>query len=134
MKRLGLAHRARAVLEVDKFLPAVGQGAIAITARSADARLSDALESVSDRETFAALTAERAFLAELEGSCRTPIAGLARIEAGRLRFKGEVLRLDGSERFDISAEGAPADAERLGREAGRDLAARLPAGVLAKGG
>jgi hydroxymethylbilane synthase len=134
LKRLGLAHRARAALDVDKFLPAVGQGAIAITARSGDARLSDALASVSHRETFAALTAERAFLAELEGSCRTPIAGLARIEAGRLRFKGEVLRLDGSERFDISAEGAPADAERLGREAGRDLAARLPTGVLAKGG
>jgi len=134
LKRLGLAHRARAVLDADKFLPAVGQGAIAITARSADARLGDALESISHRETFVALSAERAFLAELEGSCRTPIAGLARIEAGRLRFKGEVLRLDGSERFDISAEGAPADAERLGREAGRDLAARLPEGVLARAG
>ncbi|MFZ0601882.1 MAG: hydroxymethylbilane synthase, partial [Roseiarcus sp.] len=68
------------------------------------------------------------------GSCRTPIAGLARLEAGRLRLMGEVLRPDGSERFDISAEGAPADAERLGREAGRDLAARLPEGVLVKGG
>jgi hydroxymethylbilane synthase len=134
LKRLGLAHRARAALDVDKFLPAVGQGAIAITARSGDARLSEALESVSDRETFAALTAERAFLAELEGSCRTPIAGLARIEAGRLRLTGEVLRTDGSERFGVAAEGAPADAERLGREAGRELASRLPEGVLVKGG
>jgi hydroxymethylbilane synthase len=133
LKRLGLAHRACAVLDVDRFLPAVGQGAIAITARSGDARLADALESISHAETFAALTAERAFLAELEGSCRTPIAGLARIEAGRLKFKGEVLRLDGSERFGISAEGDPAEAEQLGREAGRDLAARLPAGVLASG-
>jgi hydroxymethylbilane synthase len=134
LKRLGLAHRARAALDVDQFLPAVGQGAIAITARSADARLREALESVCDRETFVTLTAERAFLAELEGSCRTPIAGLARIEAGRLMFKGEVLRVDGSERFKISAEGAPADAERLGRDAGRELAARLPEGVVAKGG
>ena len=122
------------MLEVDAFLPAVGQGAIAITARSADARAADALGPISDAETSAALTAERAFLAELEGSCRTPIAGLARYEAGRLRFKGEVLRLDGSERFEVAAEGAPADAERLGREAGRDLAARLPEGILAKGG
>jgi hydroxymethylbilane synthase len=134
LKRLDLAHRARAVLDVDAFLPAVGQGAIAITARSADARVADALGPISDAETSAALTAERAFLAELEGSCRTPIAGLARYEAGRLRFKGEVLRLDGSERFEVAAEGAPADAERLGREAGRDLAARLPEGILAKGG
>jgi hydroxymethylbilane synthase len=134
LKRLGLAHRARAVLDVDKFLPAPGQGAIAITARGADARALEALKAISDAETMAALTTERAFLAELEGSCRTPIAGLARLESGRLRFRGEVLRPDGSERFDIAAEGAPADAERLGREAGRDLAARLPEGVLVRGG
>jgi hydroxymethylbilane synthase len=133
LKRLGFAHRARAVLDVDKFLPAPGQGAIAITARGADARALEAIRAISDGETLAALTAERAFLAELEGSCRTPIAGLARLEAGRLRLKGEVLRPDGSERFDIAAEGAALDAEQLGREAGRDLAARLPEGVLVKG-
>jgi hydroxymethylbilane synthase len=134
LKRLGLAHRARAVLDVEKFLPAPGQGAIAITARSADANTLEALNAISDSETMAALTAERAFLAELEGSCRTPIAGLARLEAGRLRLTGEVLRPDGSERFDIAAEGAAADAERLGRDAGRELAGRLPEGVLVKGG
>lgn len=133
LKRLGLAHRARAVLDVDNFLPAPGQGAIAITVRVADAPAFEAVKAISDGETWAALMAERAFLAELEGSCRTPIAGLARLEAGRLRLKGEVLRPDGSERFDIAAEGAPADAERLGREAGRALAARLPKGVLVKG-
>jgi len=134
LKRLGLADRARAVLDLDKFLPAPGQGAIAITARSADARARRALDPISDGETSAALAAERAFLAELEGSCRTPIAGLARLEAGRLRFRGEVLRPDGSERFDIAADAGPADAERLGRGAGRDLKARLPEGVLAKDG
>ena len=83
LKRLGLAHRARAVLEVDNFLPAPGQGAIAIIARAADARALEALNAISDAATVAAVTAERAFLAELEGSCRTPIAGLARIESGR---------------------------------------------------
>ena len=134
LKRLGLAHRARAVLDVEKFLPAPGQGAIAITARSADARALEALNAISDSATMAALIAERAFLAQLEGSCRTPIAGLARLEDGRLRLLGEVLRSDGSERFEIAAEGAPADAERLGREAGRDLAGRLPEGVLVKAG
>jgi hydroxymethylbilane synthase len=122
------------VLDLDRFLPAPGQGAIAITARSADARALRALQPISDAETAAALAAERAFLAELEGSCRTPIAGLARFEAGRLRLRGEVLRADGSECFGISVEGAPADAERLGRVAGRDLAARLPEGVLARRG
>jgi len=100
----------------------------------ADARALSALAPISDGETSAALAAERAFLAELEGSCRTPIAGLARLEAGRLRFRGEVLRPDGSERFEVASEGAPGDAERLGREAGRDLKTRLPDGVLAKGG
>jgi hydroxymethylbilane synthase len=134
LKRLGLSHRARAVLDLDRFLPAPGQGAIAITARSADKRALQALEPISDGETAAAIAAERAFLAELEGSCRTPIAGHARLEAGRLRFRGEVLRPDGSETFDIAAEGPSADAERLGREAGRDLRARLPEGVLVRGG
>jgi hydroxymethylbilane synthase len=134
LKRLGLAHRARAVLDLDMFLPAPGQGAIAITARSADSRMLEALNAISDAVTKAAVTAERAYLAELEGSCRTPIAGLARLEAGRLKLKGEVLRPDGSERFDVAAEGAPADSERLGRDAGRDLKARLPEGVLVQGG
>jgi hydroxymethylbilane synthase len=134
LKRLGLAHRARAVLDVDKFLPAPGQGAIAITARSGDARALEALNAISDGATMAALIAERAFLAELEGSCRTPIAGLARLEDGRLRLLGEVLRPDGSERFEIAAEGTPVDAEWLGRDAGRDLAGRLPEGVLVKAG
>ena len=134
LKRLGLAHRVRAVLDLDKFLPAPGQGAIAITARAPDARALEALNAISDSETMATLIAERAFLAELEGSCRTPIAGLARLDAGRLSLMGEVLRLDGSERFDVAAEGSPVDAERLGREAGRELASRLPEGVLVKGG
>ena len=134
LKRLGLAHRARAVLDIDRFLPAPGQGAIAITARVGDMRVLEALNAISDGETWVTLTAERAFLAELEGSCRTPIAGLARLETGRLRLMGEVLRTDGSERFDVAVEGAPADAERLGRDAGRELAARLPDGVLVKGG
>jgi hydroxymethylbilane synthase len=122
------------VLDIDRFLPAPGQGAIAITARGRDTRALEALNAISDGETWVTLTAERAFLAELEGSCRTPIAGLARIEAGRLRLRGEVLRPDGSERFDVAAEGVPADAEWLGRDAGRDLKGRLPEGVLVKGG
>ncbi len=131
LKRLGLVHRARAPLDLDAFLPAVGQGAIALTARAGDARALDALAAIADAPTFAELAAERAFLAELEGSCRTPIAGLARVAEGRLRFKGQALRTDGSERFEIAAEGAAADAAQLGAEAGRTLKGRLPEGVVA---
>ncbi len=131
LKRLGLAHRARAPLSLETFLPAVGQGAIALTARSRDSRTLEALGAIADPPTLAELAAERAFLFELEGSCRTPIAGLARAAAGRLRFRGEVLRTDGSERFDIEMEGNAADAAELGRAAGRTLKAGLPNGVLA---
>ncbi len=134
LKRLGLVHRARAPLDLGAFLPAPGQGAIALTARTNDARALEALAAIGDPATYAELMVERAFLAELEGSCRTPIAGLARLEDGRLRFRGEVLRTDGSESFEIAAEGQAAEAARLGREAGRELAGRLPEGVLPKVG
>ena len=130
LKRLGLVARARAVLEIDAFLPAVGQGAIAID-RGRRRRPRARRPRSTIRDTATALVAERAFLAELDGSCRTPIAALARAEGGRLTFRGEVLRTDGSESFTVAAEGPSGDADRLGREAGRDLAARLPAGVLA---
>jgi hydroxymethylbilane synthase len=134
LKRLGLVHRARAPLDIDRFLPAVGQGAIALTARSDDARALASFAAIADAETLSALTAERAFLAELEGSCRTPIAGLARLDGGRLRFRGQVLTVDGSESFEIEREGPAADAARIGAEAGRELAARLPPGILSRGG
>src|SRR5579862_1449845 len=74
LKRLGLAHRATAILSVSEFLPAVGQGAIALTARASDATVAHALVPIVDPDTGAALVTERAFLAALDGSCRTPIA------------------------------------------------------------
>ena len=100
LKRLGLAYRARAALDIEAFLPAVGQGAIALDRpprRRADA---EALAAISDAATATALAAERAFLAELDGSCRTPIAGHARFEDGALTLRGQVLREDGSESFE----------------------------------
>ena len=130
LKRLGLAQRARAALDLETFLPAVGQGAIALTARRGDARTLRALAAISDEATVTALTAERAFLAALGGSCRAPIAGHARILDGALTLVGQVLREDGSESFEARVSGAPADAALLGAAAGRDLAGRLPPGVL----
>ena len=83
-----------------------------------------------DAETGHALGAERAFLAVLDGSCRTPIAGHARLVGGRIHLRGMVLRADGSETFEVSLRGASDEAAQLGEAAGRDLLARLPAGVL----
>ncbi|HVL73696.1 MAG TPA: hydroxymethylbilane synthase [Beijerinckiaceae bacterium] len=130
LRRLGLAHHATSVLETEEFLPAVGQGAIAITARAGDGRTLEALSLIAHVETGIALAAERAFLAVLDGSCRTPIAGHAVVEEGRVVFRGLLLRPDGSEALEATAEGPIADAERLGREAGRDLRGRMPPGFL----
>jgi len=133
LKRLSLADRARAALDVEAFVPAVGQGAIALTARAADARTLRALAAIGDEATMTALTAERAFLAELSGSCRAPVAGHARIVGGALTLLGQVLRGDGSEAFEVRLSGAPADAALIGGEAGRDLAGRLPRGLPPSG-
>jgi hydroxymethylbilane synthase len=130
LKRLGLAHRATAVLDIDAFLPAVGQGAIAMTARTDDSATRALLDRIADPDTGYALAAERAFLAVLDGSCRTPIAGHARLISGRLTFRGLVLRTDGAQTFEVETSGAIGDAQRLGADAGRDLLGRLPAGLL----
>ena len=110
LKRLGLAHRVTALLDIADFLPAVGQGAIGVTARTGDAAARASLGPILDEATGHALAAERAFLAELDGSCRTPIAGHARLIAGSLTFRGMVLREDGSETYEIEASGNVADA------------------------
>ena len=124
LKRLGLADAATAVLPVEEFLPAVGQGVIAIEARADDARTLPLLAAVNHADTATALAAERAFLAVLDGSCRTPIAGHAVVRDGRLRFRGLVARPDGSAVLEAAREGAAADAERLGADAGGELKAR----------
>ncbi len=131
LKRLGFAHRATALLEIDDFLPAVGQGAIGLTARGDDPSAQAALAPILHAETAAALACERAFLAVLDGSCRTPIAGHAQRIGGELKFRGAVFRADGSEAFEVEATGASADGAHIGEAAGRELLTRLPKGVLA---
>jgi hydroxymethylbilane synthase len=127
LKRLGLAHAATAILETEDFLPAVGQGAIAIETRAADARVLDLVAAVDHADTSTALTAERAFLAVLDGSCRTPIAGHATVAAQALQFRGLILRPDGSEAHETACGGARADAAAIGAEAGRELKRLAPA-------
>ena len=131
LKRLGRAHAATAILDIDEFLPAVGQGIIAIEARADDARTRDLLDRINAADDLTALTAERAFLAVLDGSCRTPIAGNATLEAGRLRLRGLIAKPDGSAAFETAREGSAADAAALGSDAGRELRRRAGADFFA---
>jgi hydroxymethylbilane synthase len=131
LKRLGLVDAATAVIPVDDFLPAVGQGIIAIEARGDDERTLALLAALNHADTAAALTAERAFLTVLEGSCRTPIAGHAVVAAGRLRFRGLIAKPDGSDVYETHRQGAAADAVHLGAEAGRELKQRAGADFFA---
>jgi hydroxymethylbilane synthase len=124
LKRLGRAEAATSILEVDTFLPAVGQGAIGIETRADDGRTRDLIAKIGDPDTLTALTTERAFLAVLDGSCRTPIAGHARIAGGMVAFRGLILRPDGSEALETSRNGVVADAAALGADAGRELKGR----------
>jgi hydroxymethylbilane synthase len=124
LKRLGLAEAATAILDVGEFLPAVGQGAIGIETRADDSWTRELLAPINHADTFNALACERAFLAVLDGSCRTPIGGHATIASGRIRFRGMIIKPDGSEAFETTREGDISDAEKLGADAGAELKGR----------
>ena len=130
LKRLGLEDRAQAILDTEAFLPAVGQGAIGITARDGDTPRLARLSEVCDSRTGHALTAERAFLAILDGSCRTPIAGLAVSDGEILRFRGMILRPDGSDWREVEQGGSAREAAAIGREAGKALYDQAPADMF----
>ncbi|WP_442753671.1 hydroxymethylbilane synthase [Methylocystis sp. JAN1] len=129
LKRLGFADRATAVLPLEDFPPAVGQGAIGITARANDPQAQAALAPILDEATALALAAERAFLSALDGSCRTPIAGHATVADGDLAFYGEVLKADGSEVWSTRRKGRAIDAAMIGADAGNEIVLKLPHGV-----
>ncbi len=133
LRRLGLEAQATAILPLDEFLPAAGQGAIALACRAGDAATRALLAPIVDAATGVALAAERAFLRVLDGSCRTPIAAHARLEGGELVFHGEVLRADGAEVFTARRRGAAVDAALLGDGAGHEILLRLPHGVAGLG-
>jgi hydroxymethylbilane synthase len=121
LKRLGLADKATALLDAQEFLPAVGQGAITIEARADDTVTRALLAKIDHADTSVALACERAFLAVLDGSCRTPIAGHAVLDGDTLSFRGMILRPDGSEVFETSRAGSRRDAVALGADAGAEL-------------
>ena len=123
LKRMDMADEATAVLEWEEMLPAVAQGAIGIQCRDDDERALRYIDALNHEETFTCVSCERAFLAALDGNCKTPIAGQARIIDGQIHFDGLVSSLDGSKMFRASKVGAIADAETIGREAGEEIKA-----------
>jgi hydroxymethylbilane synthase len=130
LKRLGLESRASELLDPSTFPPSVGQGAIAVEARADDERSGTLAAAIDHAATSTALAAERAFLAELEGSCRAPVAGHSRVEGGRLKFYGLLISPDGKEAVETEREGAAADAIALGKDAGRELKSRASERLL----
>ena len=130
LDRLGL-DLPRQPIEPEEMLPAVAQGAIGVEARAGDARTRALLAAIHDAATGHRLAAERAFLAGLDGSCQTPIAGLAELDGDRLRLRGEILRPDGSERLAHAVEGAVADAAALGADCAAVLRGRAGPGFFA---
>jgi hydroxymethylbilane synthase len=133
LKRLGLAEAATAALETDEFLPACGQGIVAIEARADDAKTRALLAAIDHQESGIALAAERAFLGVLNGSCRTPIAGHAIVTGGELKFRGLVAKPDGSASFETSRTGLVSAAHDLGVDAGRELRERAGPDFFAPG-
>ena len=129
--RLGLADVASAALAPEEMLPAVAQGAIGIECRAGDAAMLARLARINHTPTLTAVQAERAFLAVLDGSCRTPIAALAEIAGDRLQLRGLVASPDGRELEQVALKGAAADAVALGRAAGLELRGRLRPDFLA---
>lgn len=132
LKRLGLADVATAILDPQQFLPAVGQGAIGIEIRDNDAATRACVAAINHAATLTAVTAERAFLAVLDGSCKTPIAGHAMLDGDMLSFRGLIAKPDGSAFFETSRQGRARDAAKLGADAGHELKQRAGADFFAE--
>ncbi len=131
LNRLGNAHVATSIIEADEMLPAVAQGAIGVTCRADDDHAHECLAALNHADTVARVGAERALLKVLDGSCRTPIAALAEVDAsGGLSFRGLAARPDGSQVLETSRNGSAADAEALGRDAGEELKGRAGPGFF----
>ena len=130
LRRLGNTAVITELLDPESFPPAPGQGAICIEARTGDEKITELMAPINHPSTQASLMCERGFLAALDGSCRTPIAGLATISGDRLSFYGMILTPDGSVWHDIRREGSVSDAAALGADAGADVRDRAGSGFF----
>ncbi len=124
LKRLGKENVPTEILDPKEFPPAPAQGAICVESRIGDTRMDELLAPINDRPTFDAVTCERAFLAALDGSCRTPIAGYATCDGDDLHFSGLILTPDGQTSHGIEISGSRRDAAKLGRQAGEEVRAK----------
>ena len=131
LTRLGMLDVVRSAIEPEEMLPAVAQGAIGIERRVADARVAGMLAAIHDRDTGLRLAAERSFLLRLDGSCETPIAGLAMLEADQVWLRGEILRPDGSASVAGERRGPVADGAAIGRALAEELLDRAGPGFFA---
>ena len=123
LNRLGLRDKITAVIPMEMMLPAAAQGCIGIETNADDAVTRGLLAPLNHGDTAMAVNCERAFLATLDGSCRTPLAGNAVVENGRILFRGQALSLDGVHCFETMRSGLPADAAAMGRDAGEQVKA-----------
>ena len=130
LRRLGKPDVATEVLDPAIFPPAPAQGAICLEARADRDDIRALLAPVNDHDTFDAVSCERAFLEVLDGSCRTPIAGYANIEGGRIRFSGMILTPDGRTHHSIAGDGNAAEAVEIGHRAGHAVRDRAGTGFF----
>jgi len=121
LKRMNMEEHLTRILDWDEMLPAIAQGAISFQCRSDDEKTLKYLKPLSHEPTAQSVTCERAFLAALDGNCKTPIAGQAKVEDGVLKFRGLVASPDGQTTFDIEAEGKPEDCTKIGHDAGMKI-------------
>ncbi|MDJ0683946.1 MAG: hydroxymethylbilane synthase [Alphaproteobacteria bacterium] len=121
LNRLSLSDARIHPIEPEELLPAVAQGAIAITRRKDDPETAEKADGLNDPDSHLRVRIERAFLATLEGSCRTPIAGLALLQGDTVWFRGLTARPDGTGVLRVERRGSRADGEAIGREAGQEL-------------
>lgn len=131
LERLGLTRHAASVMSPDEMLPAIGQGAIGVACRKDDWQMREELRPLHDEVTEHCIACERVFLKQLDGSCRTPIAGLAEWNDGAIRFRGMILKPDGNEVYATERRGPAEEAERLGLEAAQELLDRAGPDFLA---
>jgi hydroxymethylbilane synthase len=124
LKRLGLEHVLTDLMPLDAFPPAPGQGAICIESRIGDEHAASLLAKIHHVATGHALACERAFLAALDGSCRTPITGYAVVEGDALSFSGIILTPDGGKSHEVVSRGRAAEAAAIGRAAGEEVRAK----------
>ena len=130
LERLGRVDAASAILSPDQILPAACQGIIAVECREDDGRLREMLSFIDDRDTRIAATVERAFLSELDGSCRMPIAALALVQNDLVSLRGLIARPDGSELLEVQQSARCSDGKRLGIELARQLRDRAKPGFF----